>query len=220
MDSTCLPVNLDFVNYSSNGNYTWLVDGEEVSNADSLNFTFDEDGLHEVALVVQDENSCNGVDTSRVFVDIPKIELQADWSVEVVNPCEDSLVVEGQFIGAGADSLYWEIDTQIIQDTSFQKTYSQSGTFPISMTAIEHDCGTSIQLDTLFFFNPLLPDWQVELGDSCGEQMLVEVDFVGQGADQYSIELAEEEELNAPLDIILSEAVSYTHLTLPTIYSV
>jgi gliding motility-associated-like protein len=109
--------------------------------------------------VAIDSNTCNVADTATFTVQIIQPEqLSAQIDIPPYDPCTTGgLIVDYEFTGSGADSLYWVMGdgTTYIDSVNFSYTYSTPGTYYVEFEAYEFACGTSsIVLDTIDF-NPV-----------------------------------------------------------------
>lgn len=139
------PYTVNFNSGSSSPDHFW--DFDDVSGSTSTlsnpSFTFTDTGSYNIMYVAIDSSSCNIADTAFLSVVIlqPK-EFDASLSSTPPAPCSDTVLVDIQFTGTGADSLVWDMGegTVFIDDTLINFTYTVPGTYTITMTAYDLVC--------------------------------------------------------------------------------
>ncbi|PCI94104.1 MAG: hypothetical protein COB15_15025, partial [Flavobacteriales bacterium] len=107
-------------------NYWDFGDGTGTSTLANPLYTYADTGTYNVMYVAIDSSTCNISDTSYFNVTIIKNDsLDAQFIFPPYDPCTDSLTVQLDFTGTGADSLFWNMGNGItfINDTSISYTY-------------------------------------------------------------------------------------------------
>ncbi len=131
-------------------------DGVGSSTQTDPTYTYADTGYYQVMYVAIDSASCNIADT--VYFDVNLIQpdtFSAVLNVAPWNPCtgNDSLFVDLQFTGSGADSLIWDMgDGTLYYTDSITHWYTNPGTYIVTMTAFDTICGNSgVITDTVFY---------------------------------------------------------------------
>jgi gliding motility-associated-like protein len=151
------------VNFTGNAppppNSYWdFGDGSGTSNLINPAYTYQDTGTYNVMYVVIDSSTCNLADTAFFNVTIALNDsLDAQFSFPPYDPCTDSLTVQLDFTGSGADSLYWDMGngTTFINDTSVNYTYVNPGTYIVTLIAFDLLCNNTFTLTDTVFFNPV-----------------------------------------------------------------
>jgi gliding motility-associated-like protein len=151
------------VNFTGNAppppNSYWdFGDGSGTSNLLNPAYTYQDTGTYNVMYVVIDSSTCNLADTAFFNVTIALNDsLDAQFSFPPYDPCTDSLTVQLDFTGSGADSLYWDMGngTTFINDTSVNYTYVNPGTYIVTLIAFDLLCNNTFTLTDTVFFNPV-----------------------------------------------------------------
>ena len=139
-------------------NYWDFGDGSGSSTLPNVTYTYGDTGSYTVMYVAIDSNTCNIADTA--YFDITLIqpeELDAQFTIPPYNDCQDSLTINLQFTGTGADSLYWNMGdgTTYLNDTVVNHTYINNGDYIVTFEAYDLQCNnTEIFTDTVHF-NPV-----------------------------------------------------------------
>lgn len=143
------PYNVTF-NGGTTPNHFWNF-GDATPNSTQGNptHTFTNVGNYTVMYVAIDSNSCNITDTAYLSVQIlQKEDFSATFSPIPPQPCRDTVFVNINFTGTGADSLVWNLGdgTTIINDTSLNYFYTTPGSYVLSLTAYDSTCN---QVETI-----------------------------------------------------------------------
>jgi gliding motility-associated-like protein len=144
------PFSVDFTagNNPPPHNYWDFGDGSGTSTLTNPTYIYADSGSYTVMYVAIDSSTCNIADT--VYFNVTLIippQFSAQFNVPQVDPCSsiDSLLVEFQFTGSGADSLIWDMGNGDIfynlDDISYY--YSTQGNYVVTLTAIDTICGNS-----------------------------------------------------------------------------
>ena len=108
--------------------------------------------------VAIDSAACIPTDTAYFNVDIIQNDsLDAQFYFPPYDPCVDSLTIQLDFTGSGADSLYWSMGNgaQFFNDTSVTYTYTTPGTYIVTLEAYDTVCSNMYTLtDTVYFNHP------------------------------------------------------------------
>ncbi|MFN3343171.1 MAG: PKD domain-containing protein [Flavobacteriales bacterium] len=142
------PYNVSFVSTSTAPQHFWDFDdaANSTSTQQNPNFTFVDVGNYNVMYIAIDPTSCNLADTAYLSVTIlePKV-FSATLSSTPVPPCTDSVFMNIQFTGTGADSLIWDMGegTTFVGDTLIDFSYTTPGNYTITMTAFDLLCNRS-----------------------------------------------------------------------------
>ena len=165
--------------------YWDLGDGTTYTNLDTVYHTYADSGTYTVMYVADDPSPCVLPDTAYFTVDVVQIgTLDAQINIPPYNPCQDSLTVQLEFTGSGADSLYWDMGngTTFINDTLINYTYTTNGNYVITFEAFDFACGGSNVITDTINFNPVFTAVQAtNPGDQefCGAPF--DVDFTAGG---------------------------------------
>ncbi|PCI92999.1 MAG: hypothetical protein COB15_17070 [Flavobacteriales bacterium] len=154
------PYNVNFTGNTpvSPNNYWDFGDGTGTSTLANPLYTYADTGTYNVMYVAIDSATCNISDT--VFFNVVVVQndsLDAQFSFPPYDPCTDSLTVQLDFTGTGADSLFWNMGNGItfINDTSITYTYTIPGTYFITFEAYDTLCNNSFTLIDTVDFNPV-----------------------------------------------------------------
>ncbi len=132
-------------------------DGVGTSTLTSLNYTYADTGTYNVMYVAIDSSTCNIADTAYFSVQLIKpAELNAQFNIPPYDRCQSTLNIQLDFVGTGADSLFWNMGngTTFINDTSISYTYNTPGTYYVSFEAYDFDCNNSQIFTDTIYFNP------------------------------------------------------------------
>jgi len=151
------------VNFSGNtpappNNYWDFGDGLGTDTVLNPMYTYADTGTYNVMYVVIDSSTCNIADTAFFNVTIVLNDsLDAQFLFPPYDPCTDSLTVQLDFTGSGADSLYWDMGngSTFINDTSITYTYVNPGTYVVELEAYDLQCSNTFTLTDTVFFNPV-----------------------------------------------------------------
>lgn len=132
-------------------------DGLGTDTATNPMYTYADTGTYTVMYVAIDSAACIPTDTAYFTVNILlEDSLDAQFLIPPYDPCTDSLTIQLNFTGTGADSLYWTMgngDT-FINDTSISYTYTIPGTYIVSMEAYDTICNNTFTYTDTVYFNP------------------------------------------------------------------
>ncbi len=153
------PYNIDFTgnNPSPPNSYWDFGDGMGTDTTANPTYTYADTGTYNVMYVAIDSSSCNIADTVYFNVNVLQNDsLDAQFTFPPYDPCTDSLTVQLDFTGTGADSLYWNMGngSTFINDTSVTYTYTTSGTYFVTLEAYDLLCGQTFTLIDTVDFNP------------------------------------------------------------------
>lgn len=162
------PANIELCSAPYNVNFTgntptppqsyWdFGDGMGTDTASNPMYTYADTGTYNVMYVVIDSSTCNIADTAYFTVTVNQADtLDAQFNFPPYDPCTDSLTIQLDFTGSGADSLFWSMGdgSTFINDTSVSYTYVSSGTYVVTFEAYDFTCNTSYTLTDTVFFTP------------------------------------------------------------------
>ncbi|MCB9335140.1 MAG: PKD domain-containing protein [Flavobacteriales bacterium] len=153
------PFNVDFTAGSTPppNNYWDFGDGSGTSTLPSITYTYADTGSYTVMYVAIDSNTCNIADTAYFDINlVPAEVLDAQFTIPPYNDCQDSLTINLQFTGTGADSLYWSMGdgTTYINDTLVNHTYTSNGDFIVVFEAYDLQCNNTETFTDTIHFNP------------------------------------------------------------------
>ncbi len=144
--SGCLPFTVQF---SNNGGTTpdhfWDFGDGNTSTDPNPQHTYTTAGIFDVMYIAIDTASCNGADTSYVTVTVDQpLTFSASLDYVPGDPCTDTLLVNFDFTGTGADSLIWYIGGDTIYNTtSVSHTYQVTGTYTVTLIAMDLTCNNT-----------------------------------------------------------------------------
>jgi len=197
----CSPVDVSLNNYSNEGSYSWFINNEFTSSDTTPTLEFTEPGAYELMLVNQNPASCNSADTTRLTVDIPQASLLENaWSISSVDLCADELNVSAAFTGSGQDSLAWLYEEGSSPELEVELSYTENGTYPLSLVAYDQFCDKSDTLETSFVYDPLDASWVVSGTEPCSDSLVINAEFTGIGEESISWTLNGEPFLSDPFD--------------------
>ncbi len=131
--------------------------GDGIGTSDSANpsYSYQDSGSYLVTYVAIDSSSCNITDTAQftVTLTIPE-QYSASMDAPEPDPCVDSMLVELDFTGSGADSLIWIMGNGDVfyNIDSLNYYYTNQGTYEITLIAVDNDCDLRDTLvDTVHF---------------------------------------------------------------------
>ena len=141
------PYNMNFTATSNTPQHYWdFGDGTGNSAQANPSYVYTAPGQYEIMYVAIDPTTCNIADTVYFNVDISQAEvLTAEFTLPTVAPCDtpDSILVSLQFTGTGADLVVWDMGNGdiISGQMNVDYYYTQQGSYTISMTAYDNNCG-------------------------------------------------------------------------------
>jgi len=118
-------------------------DGIGTSTLANPTYTFTATGTYNVMYVGIDSATCNITDTAYAVVVVMEPEdFSAEFTFIPPPPCTDTLYVDLQFTGTGADSLIWNMgDGTIFTDnTTVNYFYVTPGVYTVTLTAYDFVC--------------------------------------------------------------------------------
>ncbi len=168
----CLPYEVEFTNWSDSATYWWDLGNGIWQEIDTMVFThtYELPGDYLVRLAGYNDQTCNIYDTSSVVIHVPTVEsvLSSDWLIQYSDLCADTVLVEGQFTGSGADGIQWDLDGIPAAGDSFSSVVTTPGEHLIAMMAVDSSCGYSQSLSDIFFTGPaVFLDTVIVEGDFC-----------------------------------------------------
>jgi gliding motility-associated-like protein len=151
------------VNFAGNtpappNNYWDFGDGSGIDTTLNPSYTYGDTGTYQVMYVAIDSSTCNIADTAFFNVTVNQNDsLNAQFTFPPYDPCVDSLTVQLDFTGTGADSLYWDMGNGaiFINDTSITYTYNSPGTYVVTFEAYDFTCNNTATIVDTVFFNPV-----------------------------------------------------------------
>ncbi|MFZ5552217.1 MAG: PKD domain-containing protein [Bacteroidota bacterium] len=152
------PYNVNFTGSTSGVDFFWDFGDGDTSTSQNPSHTFVNTGLYTIMHVAIDSSTCNIADTVYLTVEILQSEVfAADFNIPPYDPCVSSnFTVSLEFTGSGADSLVWNLGDGnfIYNDTLVNYTYTNPGTYIITMTAYDTVCGNTGTFSDTVSFNP------------------------------------------------------------------
>lgn len=120
-------------------------------------YTYVNPGTYNVMYVAIDSTTCNIADT--VYFDVEILQndsLDAQFAFPPYDPCVDSMAVQLDFTGSGADSLFWNMGdgTTYEGDTSITHYYTTPGTYYLVFEAFDTLCNQYFTKTDTVLFNP------------------------------------------------------------------
>jgi gliding motility-associated-like protein len=140
------PFIVNYTGGTTPDHYWDFGDGIGTSTQANPSYTFTSIGSYTVMYVGIDSSTCNIADTVYLSVEVlEKEEFSATFSPIPPQPCSDTILVNVNFTGTGADSLIWNMgDGTIFTDNSaINYLYTIPGTYILSLTAFDFECGES-----------------------------------------------------------------------------
>lgn len=132
-NSGCTPFDVNFNNFSTEGEYVWSFGDGSTSTLYSPSHTFESAGNFMVELVVTDNESCNFSDTTLIPIFVSNSEGVYNYSID--NACLGSPI---QFTAVGAtsnDTILWDLgDGTITESLNPLHNYDDAGSYNISLT--------------------------------------------------------------------------------------
>ncbi|GAB4251585.1 MAG: hypothetical protein Kow0079_05650 [Vicingaceae bacterium] len=157
MCSAPYTVNLNGNNPSPPNSYWDFGDGIGTDTTANPTYTYADTGTYVVMYVAIDSSTCNIADTAFFTITINQEDtLNAQFNFPPYDPCVDSLTVQLDFTGSGADSLVWDMGdgTTFINDTSVTYTYTTPGTYIVTFEAYDFVCNNTKTITDTVFFTP------------------------------------------------------------------
>jgi gliding motility-associated-like protein len=156
------PYNLTFSAGNPAPPYNYWDFGDGIGTATNNNnpgYTYADTGSYTVMYVAIDSATCNIADT--VYFNVNVIlndSLDATFNFPPPDPCADSMLVQLDFTGTGADSLFWDMGngTTFEGDTSVTYYYTTPGTYIINFEAYDTLCNNFYTISDTVEFNPVL----------------------------------------------------------------
>jgi len=134
-ENSCPPFNITVENYSTEGNYSWLLDGEEIAVEDGM-IEITEGGVHHIALAVFNEASCNQIDTLLKTINLPLIpEPEAVFSSDVTGVCDETLTVAASSSSTNAPQIAWFWNNELQEGAEFALETNVPGTYELLLIA-------------------------------------------------------------------------------------
>lgn len=138
------PYSIDFTGSGAGvPNHFWDFGDGNTSTLSDPTHIYADTGTYNVMYIAIDSASCNVADTAYATFTIAQAEeFAAEWGFDPPAPCEDTLTVEMEFTGSGADSIVWDMGDGTIfnDDTLVNYFYTVPGTYTITMTAYDNIC--------------------------------------------------------------------------------
>ena len=134
-------------------------DGIGTSTQNNPMYTYQDTGTYTVMYVASDPSACITSDTAYFTVTINLNDsLAATFNFPPPNPCADSMLVQLDFTGSGADSLFWDMGngTTFENDTSITYYYTTPGNYIITFEAYDTLCNNFFTITDSVDFNPVL----------------------------------------------------------------
>ena len=135
----------------------WDFGDGNTSSTVNPSHTYADTGTYQIMYVAIEPSSCNYSDTSYFSVNlIAAQQFSAQLNIPPPNPCDDTMFVNLQFTGTGADSIVWDMGdgTIIINDTLFSYYYTVPGSYTVTMTAWDFICNNTGTVTQTLNFNP------------------------------------------------------------------
>jgi|GEM_PF-3161932 len=140
-------------------------------------------------LVNENLESCNLRDTSFLTIEVPAAsEMVTSWELNPSDLCTlGEFSVSAEFTGANHESLEWFYDGGTSSESAIDLSYSENGSYPLTLVSFDQDCQISDTLTQTFVYDPLIID-QINTASSlpCSDSLLIAGVYFGQG--QESIE--------------------------------
>ncbi|MFT6411564.1 MAG: hypothetical protein ACJA15_002395, partial [Flavobacteriales bacterium] len=166
-NNNCPPFSIVVENYSTEGNYSWLLDGEEITPEDGM-IEVSEGGMHEIALAVFNEASCNQIDTLKKTFTLPLIpEPEALFVTEIAGLCDESLTVEASSIAVNAPQVEWFWNNQLQDGADLLIETDEPGSYELLLIATDTICFQQDSLTTIIDFFPIDFNLETVVSDSC-----------------------------------------------------
>lgn len=140
------PFDATFTGSGAPQHYWDFGDGTPTSSVANPTHTYTAIGNYTVTYVAIDSSTCNITDTVYLTVQVLEKEIfAATFSAVPPQPCQDTVFVNIQFTGTGADSLIWDMGdgTTFTNDSTVFYYYTSPGTYTLSLTAFDNTCLSS-----------------------------------------------------------------------------
>ena len=173
-ENSCPPFNITVENYSTEGNYSWLLDGEEIAVEDGM-IEITEGGVHHIALAVFNEASCNQIDTLLKTINLPLIpEPEAVFSSDVTGVCDETLTVAASSSSTNAPQIAWFWNNELQEGAEFALETNVPGTYELLLIATDTICFYQDSLLTMVDYFPIAFEFDTMASDSCSIPVLFE----------------------------------------------
>ena len=165
MDIQLFLLQLDYnVNFSAGptpppNSYWDFGDGIGTSTQPNPTYTYGDTGTYVVTFIASDPSACITADTAYFTVTVNQNDsLNAQFLFPPYDPCVDSLTIQLDFTGTGADSLFWDMGngSTFINDTSVTYTYTVPGTYEVTLEAYDLLCNNTFTLVDTVTYNPVI----------------------------------------------------------------
>ncbi|XOV66328.1 MAG: PKD domain-containing protein [Fluviicola sp.] len=125
-----------------NATFTWDFGDGNGSTQQNPTHQYQASGTYDVVLIAEDSTGCVGSDTAYATVQIIEPEpFAVDWNFTPPPPCTNTVTLDIDFTGSGADSLVWVLPNQTLTNvTEINESYSTPGTYDVTLMAYDFDC--------------------------------------------------------------------------------
>ncbi len=125
-----------------NATFTWDFGDGNGSTQQNPNHQYQTSGTFDVVLIAEDSTGCVASDTAYATVQIIEPEpFTATWNYTPPPPCQNTVTLDINFTGTGADSLVWVLPNQTLTNvTQINESYSTPGTYDVTLMAYDFDC--------------------------------------------------------------------------------
>lgn len=137
------PYTVNFTGGTTPQHFWDFDDGVGTSILANPTYTFTAVGVYDIMYIAIDSSTCNIADTAYLTVQILQPQVfDATFTPIPPQPCEDTVFVNVNFTGTGADSLVWNMGdgTVIIDDTTVSYYYITPGVYVVELTAYDNVC--------------------------------------------------------------------------------
>jgi len=171
----CAPLDVQFENIGFGGIiYDWdFGDGIGTSSDPNPTYIYTEPGLYEVALIVNDPNSCIINDTAYGFINVLSESALADFEIVENNTCLE-LTVEFENLSISANEYSWDFGDGIGTSTDQNPTYvyTTPGVYNVTLFASDSTgCATSDSTNFQITFDiptePLEAEFDTDEDNDC-----------------------------------------------------
>lgn len=153
IDTFCAPMTINFTNFSYNGNgFVWdFGDGSPLDTNRTPSHLYSQAGTYHVILVASNSLSCNLSDTFKItLVCLTNTKPVANFT----QTSDCSLATAFTNTTVGANYYHWDFgDNTTSVMNSPVHTYSQLGTYTVTLIAHNTVCGTSDTVSQIITFN-------------------------------------------------------------------
>ncbi|MDZ4750146.1 MAG: PKD domain-containing protein [Flavobacteriales bacterium] len=136
----CAPFVVDFTNFSTGDTFAWDFGDGGTSTVYEPSHEYIDPGVYQVSLIATDSLSCNLADTSffEIVISVP-VDYVPDYTYVV--DCATQTVECTNTTGYDFLSYLWDMgDGTLIEDMNATHTYTETGTYTITLTAIDEGC--------------------------------------------------------------------------------